>query len=245
MRRVGYILILFVLIGCNKAKGDKLSDYISTYPQSNEWLIACAAGDKDGFADDTKKPISVFFYPEDGASNFKYFATKNLKADKNNFSEYKEYNSASSEQVFNGYLRKFKISAAKEHWGIVTYVVGDSLRVSDPIKILHKTRETETDQNLITISENGIEPMFSWNDGTHAENVIYFQVVADKHGDLISGTYTTDKFFNFYNTSNVVINIREFPVPFLNNGEHYTFTLMAVSDDNWVNVAATKEFTTN
>ncbi|MFT4602312.1 MAG: hypothetical protein ACI857_002498, partial [Arenicella sp.] len=76
-------------------------------------------------------------------------------------------------------------------------------------------------------------------------NVIYFQVIADKHGNLVSGTYTINKFFNFYDLTNVVINIKEFPIPFLDNGEHYTFTLMAVSDDNWVNVAATKEFTTN
>lgn len=237
--------LIFLLIGCNKAQGDKLSDYSAQYPQSSEWLIACAAGDKDGFADDEKNPISIFFYPEDGATDYKYFATKKLDDDPTDFSNYKEYEGLQSEDVFNGYLKKFKVSSGKEHWGIVTYLANDSLRVSDPIKILHKTSETETDQNLITITENGLEPMFAWTDGTHKENVIYFQVIADKHGNLVSGTYTINKFFNFYDLTNVVINIKEFPVPFLDNGEHYTFTLMAVSDDNWVNVAATKEFTTN
>lgn len=244
MRLIGFIAVVLIISSCAKTGGDKLDEYSSQYPISSKWLIACAAGDEDGFDGDTKDPISVFFYPQDGASDYRYYSTRNLEDDKDDFSNYKQWPKEVSEDVFNGYLKRFKINCSNEHWGIVTYRVGDSLRISDPIKITHETRQTETTESLLSINENGTTPEFSWQDGTHSENVIYFQVVSDLSDNLISGTYTTDLWWNFYDTSNVVINIKENPVPSLTAGEAYKFTLMSVSDDNWVNVTVTKEFST-
>ena len=235
---------VLILTACAKINREKLSDYAEANPVSNEWLIACAVGNEDGYRGVDTEPIEVFFYPQDGARSFRYFKTKNLDADPNDFSAYKEIKELKSEEVFNGALRKFKVDEKKEHWGIVTYLVADSLRISDPIKIQQSSRKTEKSESLVTYIADGVNPQFEWVDGTHAENVIYFQVISSLDGDLISGTYTTDKHFQFYDLSNVVINITPTFNPSLTSKQTFNFTLMSVSDDNWVNVAVIKEFNT-
>ena len=86
-------------------------------------------------------------------------------------------------------------------------------------------------------------PEFTWQDGAIVENVIYFQVIQDDRGDLLSGTYTFDKHFKFYDLSNVVLNIRDLqPAPVLEEGRSYKFIMMGVSEDNWVNLVMEKDF---
>ena len=242
-----YLVPLFVLIilaSCAKINREKLSEYAAEKPVSDEWLIACAVGNEDGYRGKDTEPIEVIFYPEDQARSFRYFKTKNLESDPNDYSAYKEIKELKSEEVFNGALRKFKVDEKKEHWGIVTYLVADSLYISDPIKMQQSSRKTEKQESLVTYVADGINPQFSWTDGTYAENVIYFQVISTLEGDLISGTYTTDKHFQFYDLSNVVINITPIFNPTLTSKQRFNFTLMCVSDDNWVNVEVNKEFNT-
>ena len=245
MKRFIVIGIILAAFSCGKINREKLSDYLDSKPVSEEWLIACAAGDENGWDDNGEFATAVFFYPVQGATNKRYFETKNLKQDKNDFSNYKEIENIDYQDVFNGYLNNHLVKSKKEKWGIMTYEVNDSIRVSDPMKIQPQSRITEKTESLVSIVENGITPSFSWEDGTHDENVIYFQVVSDENGDLISGTYTTEKNWSFYDLSNVVINIKPFPTPTIEADRTYDFTLMSVSDDNWVNVAVTKSFSTD
>ena len=55
-----------------------------------------------------------------------------------------------------------------------------------------------------------------------------------KYG-FLSGTYTFDTHFQYYNLDNVVLNITEGTPPNLTKGVQYKFTVMDVSEDNWVN----------
>ncbi|MCH2234103.1 MAG: hypothetical protein MK078_07610 [Crocinitomicaceae bacterium] len=244
MKRFIVIGIVLTTFSCGKINREKLSDYLDSKPVSEEWLIACAAGDLNGWQEVGGGVTAVFFYPVEGATNKRYFETKNLKQNKDDFSNYREVKNIEYHDVFNGYLNNHIIKSKKEKWGIMTYEVNDSIRVSDPIKIQPVSRETERRSILVTVEENGITPSFSWEDGEYKENVIYFQVVSDKDGNLISGTYTLDREWTFYDTSNVVINIKPYPTPFIETGKLYDFTLMSVSEDNWVNVAEMRTFKT-
>ena len=87
-----------------------------------------------------------------------------------------------------------------------------------------------------------LKPKFSWDDGRIKENAIYFQVISDDEGNLLSGTYTTDKHFTYQDSSNVVFDINRTWPSDLIAGEDYNFTLMAVSLDNWVNLVIQKSF---
>ena len=237
------ISLLFLTGACSKIGNQKLEDYLVDKPQSEEWLIACSAGDKEGFNGEDF-PVSVFFYPVPGATDYRYFESRNTDIDPMDFSAYKEVENLQLDDVFNGYLKRFRVESSKERYGIVTYLVDDSVRISDPIILQSKSKPTETSSDLVSITENGITPSFSWEDGTQKDNVIYFQVISETDGDLISGTYTTDRFWTFYDLSNVVLDINQGNLPEIEAGKSYNFTLMSVNDDNWVNVAVTVPFQT-
>lgn len=84
-------------------------------------------------------------------------------------------------------------------------------------------------------------PLFSWENDLVGDNAIYFQIVSDINDTVLSATYTFESNFQYYNTSNVVLNVTEgIPPDFMVN-EAYNFTLMDVSEDNWVNVLTLNE----
>lgn len=244
------LLVMFlsclVFLGCNKNKGKTLESYIDENSSlERAELIACAAGTPDGFNGDSQCPTSVFFYPIEGATDIRYFEAEKLK-DSLKFKKYFEKDLSQS-LVFNGYLRKFNNSEfKKERMGIVTYKTNGKLHVCDPIRLKTNEKPTETNSALITVTENGVTPLFEWTDGIIDENVIYFQVISDMDGNLISGTYTYEKHFEFYNLDNVVLNVSPTnTTPTLAPNQDYRFTLMAVSEDNWVNLFGEKVFSTN
>ena len=206
-------------------------------------LIACAAGGQVGFLEDTLFPVSVFFLPIPGALEFQYYEAPG-DADPEDDNAYQLVD-LTLEPVFNGYLQRFLHPGGKEEvWGKVVYQSPDSLHISNAIRIKLSRIPSEFAPQLVEVDlTQPTEPVFSWQDGRTPENAIYFQVVSDSTGNLLSGTYTFDTNFQFYRLDNVVLNIRDVsPAPELVPGARYTFTLMGVSLDNWVNLIAEKTF---
>lgn len=237
------IFILLIAVSCNKKKAkDSLSYYLSeneTLEQAD--LIACAAS-QSLISSNTTYPTDIFFYPISGAYNYRYFECEDL-ADSSDFKKYFEKDLPQL-PVFNGYLYKFRNTDFEgERMGVVTYEASGKLHISTPIRLKNNTKPTEFNSSLLNITENNITPNFSWQDGTIKENVIYFQVISDTLGNFISGTYTYDLSFTFYDLSNVVLNITT-ENPELKPNSLYNFTLMAVSEDNWVNLICEKTFYT-
>lgn len=226
---------------------DNLAEYIDlnpTFPLVTDSLIACAAGGPTALGTEPGFPISVFFYPEGSASDFHYFETSDSNANPALLDNYKlrDFEDA---PVFNGYLRKFKREGLDaDVWGIVSFVRDKKIFISNPIRIKYNTLPTENNESLIAVDQSDqLEPKFTWEDGEIQENAIYFQVISDQSGNLISGTYTFEKQFQYYRLDNVVLNIKpQDPVAILTKGEEYNFTLMGVSEDNWVNLAMSKSF---
>ena len=67
--------------------------------------------------------------------------------------------------------------------------------------------------------------------------------VRDAENNFLSGTYTFEKWFQYFNLSNVVLDINTSNPPNLIEGNSYNLTLMGVSEDNWVNLLIQKGFT--
>lgn len=234
------LLALVLCISCSK-------DNIETYETLNEYVdlnslnskdhvIACAASKADN-----SNTVFVFFYPVPGATDFKYFETENTDVEKSDLTLYSEVD-LSVEPVFNGYLQRFVRNSEQEVWCTVTYKVAGELRMAQPIRLKHQTYETEwSDEVQIAYSENS-KPTFSWQDGLIDDNAIYFQVVTNGQNDLLSGTYTYDKSFTYYDVSNVVLNVTREEPPALVLNDDYGFTMMGVSLDNWVNLVIQKDF---
>jgi hypothetical protein len=224
-----------------------LSDYIKSESEQfvliNQ-LIACAASTDLADPEQSTFPISIFYYPIKGAYDIKYFEINNAGSNQSNYANYTTKD-LQQVPVFNGYLGRFKSDVSQDTWCIVTYKTLGKLHICNPIKIKHYSQPTIFASQVITVLNNGVQPKFSWIDSTSINNSIYFQVVSDTINNLISGTYTYDKYWNFYDLSNVVLNIRDVsPIPTLANDTKYNLTLMGVSKDNWVNIVGQKEFKT-
>jgi len=198
-------------------------------------VISCAASNKDD------KLVSVFLYPRPGATNIQYFETSNDLVDKNNFDNYTLHEYPLTD-VFNGYLKKFEVESLNEKWVIVSFDEDGKTHLSNPIHLKQQSKPTQyLPQNIMVDASSGM-PFFSWQDGLYNDTAIYFQVVSDAQGNLLSGTYTFDRTFTYYKLDNVVLNITKSTPPVLSDGNPYEFTLMGVSEDNWVNQFSIIEF---
>ncbi len=194
-------------------------------------VIACAGSTIN------QSHVRVYFYPRPEATNIRYFETQDANEDPNDFENYKEL-SLPFEGLFNDYLKFYEVSSETERWAIVTFEEDGIVNISNPIRLKQLTQATEyLPQNVSFSNETGATmPEFSWIDGSFDDSVIYFQVVATDEGDLLSGTYTFERNFQYYVLDNVVLNITREEPPDLDLETNYTFTLLSVTEDNWVNL---------
>ncbi|MCP4975978.1 MAG: hypothetical protein GY931_07420 [Maribacter sp.] len=238
MYRIYSFFIIFFFISCSTdqlSEEDTLSAILGFKEVVLDNVISCAASNKDD------KLVSVFLYPRIGATNIQYFETSNDLVDKNDFDNYTLYKYPLTD-VFNGYLKKFEVEPSNEKWVIVSYDEDGKTHLSNPIHLKQQSKPTEyLPQNIMVDASSGM-PFFSWQDGLYEDTKIYFQVVSDAQHNLLSGTYTFEKMFTYYELDNVVLNITKNTPPVLSDGNPYKFTLMGVSEDNWVNQFSIIEF---
>lgn len=249
MMRYLFIILILVLFACDSEPALDES-ILSEYLELNQLLergdiVACAGGKADGLLGNSATPTDVFFYPIEGASDFRYFEAENV-ADSLDFSKYIE-KELDCEPIFNGYLWKFNNEPfVGDRMAVVTYRTPGKIHTCTPIRQKTTTKPTEVNPSLAEVNENGVTPNFVWEKGIIDENVIYFQVISDSDNNFISGTYTIETNFTFYDLSNVVFNITDTSItPSLDLNTDYKFTLMGVSEDNWVNLFLEKEFRTD
>lgn len=241
MNKIKCILVsLLVFTSCLEDNDDNLLvSSLETYVLNRSFemgaVIACAASDENTNA------VLTFYYPEEGATNIRFYETESAEVNKDDFSNYFQI-AIQSEPFFNGHLGKFTQSSSPEKWVIITFELDGEVKISNPIRIKHLTKPTVwTDEVSINQTNSGM-PIFSWQDNVVGDNAIYFQVVSDEQNNLLSGTYTYENHFQYYDTSNVVLNVTTETPPGLIIGNNYNFTLMDVSEDNWVNWVIQKTF---
>ena len=232
MFRFCSLIIALLTLSCSTDAENILTPTLDTSLASKKVVldnvIACAASN----ADDDK--ISVFFYPRIGATNMQYFETPDASFDKNDFKNYTA-EVVPIFDVFNGYLKRFEISSNNEKWVIISFDEAGETHLSNPIRLKQNTKPTEYLPQNITVDASSPMPNFSWQDGLYTDTKIYFQVISNDVNNLLSGTYTFDKKFEYYSLENVVLNITNGTPPTLMAKASYNFTLMGVSEDNWVN----------
>jgi len=240
MNKIKYIIIsLLVFTSCSKDNDDKLLATLEAYILNKSFevgaVIACAASDEN------TNEVLTFYYPEAGATNIRFYETETTQIDENDFSNYLQAQ-LQSEPFFNGYLGKFTKASASEKWIIVTFELGNEIKISNPIRSKQISKPTIWN-DVVTIDQSQSSmPNFMWQHNAFGDNAIYFQVVSNTQNNLLSGTYTYDNHFQYYNTSNVVLNVTTQTPPGLIIGNNYNFTLMDVSEDNWVNWVILKTF---
>jgi hypothetical protein len=242
-----FVLVLVLISSCAK---DKIASDLERFVNENselstDYLIACAGGNNSEFMGDSEHPISIFYYNVDGASEAKLFELKGEGLDPNDYGNY-EASSLNSTSLFNGRMGHFKSPAINsEKWFIVCYTTASKLHISDPIVVLASSLPTVEISNNIVLTENGITPSFDWSNDPTEGNVIYFSLISDSAENFISGTYTEVKYWQFYDLSEVVLNVTPVQNPSLSPNEMYSYLNMGVDEDNWVRSMGTQTFSTN
>ena len=194
-----------------------------------------------GSANGNKEVTYVYFYPITGAFNYRYYETENTTVDATDFSNYKRRSLTDAVQ-FGGKFRRFTNNSSDEVWCLVTYVADGKLHISAPIKTKNNTRATEWTTAVDIAYPETLKPVFTWSDGTFAENESYFQVVTQSDNTFLSGTYTTEKTFQYYNEANVTGKIHTVTPPVLVLDADYKFFLYGLSTDNWINLIIQNTF---
>lgn len=216
-----------------------LQEYIDTLSSTDFGeVIACAAN-----ANGNTSLSYIFYYPETGATDIRYYEAEGLENDPNDFSKYRRNELAISD-VFGGKLQRFSRSAETENWCLVTYMLNGKLHKSNPIRLKNATSPTVWDDEVTIEYSSLLEPKFTWSNLGTTNNAIYFQVISEKDNDeFISGTYTYDSYFQYFDDANVVNNINVPLIPAdLEIDVEYVFTMMGVSTDNWVNLVIEESF---
>lgn len=238
MGNIKYIIILcFVLMGCkadddvSKPTINTLADLVAINEIEVDNVIACASGSE------VDNEIIAYVYPRPGATDLSYFETINVEVDKNDYTNYEKVD-LTPEDLFNGYLKKFTRQISTEKWVVISFRESGKVHLSNPIRLKHQTQNTILGNAIAINQEVSGEPRFNWGPIVSNNDAIYFQVISDASSALISGTYTFESQFQFYNLDNVVLNITDGVPSSLITGNSYRFTLMTVSEDNWVNYLA-------
>ncbi|KJD37013.1 hypothetical protein PW52_00710 [Tamlana sedimentorum] len=236
-------LCLLVLVASCASNDDiteqilDLTSYIENKTYETGAVIACAGNESE-----TSNAAAVYFYPEGDAENFILFETASNNVDPNNFENYTRLQ-AEDLPVFNGYLRKFENNITVERWFIVSFEMDGEIKLSNPILIKNQSQPTIFSSDININQDTSQMPLFTWEVNSEADNAIFFEVISNTNNDLISGTYTFETQFQYYNTSNVVLNITNGTPPDLTLGETYSITIMDVSEDNWINEFFINQFT--
>lgn len=222
-----------LVLSCSEDNDDTinstLQDYVTTLNFETGAVIACAASDV------LNEEILTFYYPQPGAVRTRFYQTETINVDENDYSNYTQ-KFINSDAIFNGSLRRFSQISTTDYWIIITFEMDGEIKISNPIRTKKTTKATLWD-DIITVNQTQSQmPIFSWTDNSAEDNAIYFQVITDNQNNLLSGTYTFQNQFQYYNLNNVVLNITLDEPPTLNIGATYNITLMDVSLDNWVNI---------
>lgn len=243
MRIAAIILGVLVLASCDKkpVQSDLEQFITENQGRSEDFLIACAAGNMEEFMGDAERPISIFFYNVDGAST----ASLYVKSEEGKPEEYCYYSKVDMfpESMLNGRMGRFPVSKDfTDKWVIVTYTTGTTYHVSDPILLRADTHPTIDISNKIVAMGDSLQPEFNWHADPIKGNVIYFSLISNSANDFVSGVYTEDKMWDFYDLTNVVLNVTPTMNPTLNSQDSYVYTNMGVGQNNWVRTFGTLSF---
>ena len=238
------ILLVAVGVACKKVNRDKLDEVMSENLVSDRAMNTMAGGGEFEFEGDLKYPVYVHFVHEGGANDYRFFETKNKDSDPLDYSAYKEVKNVPTQGLYNGFMLALKLEESHDRWGILTYQLGDSLRVSDPIEIKAIDRKTQTLGNFLEVDEDGLTPTFSWSDGSFQESDSFLFVIADENDDAICAGELNGNAWTFYDELSLTTDLIGSPMPVLEEGKTYSFTIFGISENGWMNIKVTKSFNT-
>ncbi|MFK8058746.1 MAG: hypothetical protein AB8B78_01530 [Polaribacter sp.] len=209
-----------------------LQEYLEKQTVDNSTEIISFAASENG----NDNLSYIYYYPLTNARDFRYYETVDVNADKDDFSNYRR-KYLTDETAFGVKLRRFSRSDDEDSWCIVTYEIDGKVYKSKPIHLQNKSNPTtyKTDENVD--DSQTLKPKFTWEDFGTTNNTQYFLALTDSENTFMSGVFTKEITFQYYNISNTTSNINTETPPDLILEDNYNVTIFGLSDDNWVNLS--------
>ena len=244
IKKVIFLFVLALFSACASDNEEivprNLGDFIETIPASNLGGVIAYAANSEG-RDDLNY---IFYYPEPGAKDIRYYEAVNASIDPLDFNQYRRQ-ALVVENVFGRKLARFvRNNNESERWCLVTYFLDGVLQISNPILLKNRTQPTQWKDNLTIDYPRSLNPVFSWTDFETPNNDVYFQAIFETEADaFVSGTYTEEQAFFFYDTNNVTFDINLTTPETLKVDTEYSIIVMGVNQtDNWVNLVIQETF---
>jgi hypothetical protein len=246
MRNWVLILLVFTLSSCEKdeaidTKTDPatLAHYLSEYhadKTSNKvWLHA---GNHPSFERETdERPIHIRLFAPERATEFTCFLNDSIQF-RDSLRLYRKI-SAEFQMEREGLFGLFAIKESRSElnrYARVSYVLGDSLYLSEPILIRAKAISTDTKNTAdlrIEVTSGG-RAFMNWtaSDVAQANNLV---MITDRTGLVFCAAQTKNDEFLFYNLRNVNRNFTpDLFDPRLVHGETYGLRIYSTDNSGWM-----------
>jgi len=232
------------------ADGQSLGSFIqgNNLTEQPDSLIACAfSGDHTFLPQGVGADVRVLSYSYFLEGEFLYFHSTDRVAASSDLSHYAYRRPLGARNVANGFFEVLPMvqpAAGTFERMIVARVIGPKIYLSNVIFIKGEDTLTATLRGALAVENaSSGNPGFSWPTAP-GDNVIYFQLLTNGNDRVVSGTYTTEPGFTYYQTDNVVLNVSPGTPPAslpASNGP-YRMTVMGVGANNWVNFIRDTEF---
>jgi hypothetical protein len=172
-KKIIFLLICISICSCSEDTDitvlRNLQEYIDEISNVEEKVIFAYAAN----ATSNTSLAHVVYYPEEGASEIRYYELTAATLDKTIFANYRRQSLVSTD-VYRGKLQRFSRAGSLESWCLVTYVIQGVLRISEPIKVNNTSKYTAYSNDVSINYTTTIAPNFTWEDGARDESVLYF-----------------------------------------------------------------------
>lgn len=232
------------------ADGQSLRSFIqgNSLIEQRDSLIACAfSGDHAFLPQGIGADVRVLSYSYFQEGEFIYFHSTDRVAASDNLGHYTYRRALGARNVAGGFFEVLPVAQpAAETFErmIVARVIGDKIYLSNAIFLKGTGDPTAAFPGALAVADapQGT-PRFTWPE-TPGDNVIYFQLLTDGNDRVVSGTYTTEPGFTYYQTDNVVLNVSPGtpPASLASGNGPYRMTVMGVGANNWVNFIRDVDF---
>ncbi|WP_111682239.1 hypothetical protein [Winogradskyella tangerina] len=184
---------------------------------------------------------NIYAVIEEGASDIKFYET-----DTPNINEQDLYRYLLMEiqptLISDAKIKTFRHTFLRDEWIIMTYKIEDKIKLSSPIRINNLFRQTDYIEDIVIDQGMSGSANFEWSVQSAENNAFFFEIMKDQNDAVLSLTFTNDSHFQYFDLTNVTLNLSQNVPPNLVQDENYEFTVLDIGLDNWINTVHSRAF---
>lgn len=245
------IALALLFAACKEEDTDEAGYSLRSYIKDNgdpviqmDSILAYATESIPSFMENTGDPISVFYLPPENSTEYIMFESDKYSINVNDLTTFYEIALESRTEYDGAFVRFLHPALEFPRWARISCKKNGQILISNAFLINTMSDSTKYCPGLVEIDFDQLtQPLFSWYNDSIPGTSMYLQIVATADQEMLSGTFTTDQYFQFYVLDNVIRNIHDVsPSPVLTKGQTYSFTVLGMGADYWVEMVSDSTF---